>query len=79
MRRLHADGAPAFDVMLEAKAKDLALRRLRSDLQRYAPDVAARFGLASKPLTDETKEIVLPPTPTSGKTMGVSGEEAVAG
>ncbi|WP_062209947.1 UV DNA damage repair endonuclease UvsE [Aureimonas sp. AU12] len=33
-----------FDVMLEAKAKDLALLRLRSDLPRYAPDVAARFG-----------------------------------
>jgi UV DNA damage endonuclease len=35
-----------FDVMLEAKAKDLALMRLRPDLLRYAPDVAARFGLA---------------------------------
>jgi UV DNA damage endonuclease len=34
-----------FDVMLEAKAKDLALMRLRPDLLRYAPDVAARFGL----------------------------------
>ena len=34
-----------FDVMLEAKAKDLALLRLRTDLLRYAPDVAARFGL----------------------------------
>jgi UV DNA damage endonuclease len=34
-----------FDVMLEAKAKDLALTRLRLDLIRYAPDVAARFGL----------------------------------
>lgn len=34
-----------FDVMLEAKSKDLALLRLRSDLVRYAPDVAARFGL----------------------------------
>jgi UV DNA damage endonuclease len=34
-----------FDVMLEAKAKDLALIRLRPDLLRYAPDVAARFGL----------------------------------
>jgi len=33
-----------FDVMLEAKAKDLALRRLRRDLPQYAPDVAARFG-----------------------------------
>lgn len=35
-----------FDVMLEAKAKDLALTRLRSDLARYAPDVAPRFNLA---------------------------------
>jgi UV DNA damage endonuclease len=34
-----------FDVMLEAKSKDLALMRLRRDLQRYAPDVALRFGL----------------------------------
>jgi UV DNA damage endonuclease len=35
-----------FDVMLEAKVKDLALIKLRPDLVRYAPDVAARFGLA---------------------------------
>jgi len=34
-----------FDVMLEAKSKDLALIRLRADLVRYAPDVADRFGL----------------------------------
>ena len=34
-----------FDVMLEAKSKDLALLRLREDLKRYAPDVAGRFGL----------------------------------
>ena len=34
-----------FDVMLEAKMKDAALLRLRADLARYAPDVAARFGL----------------------------------
>ncbi len=36
-----------FDVMLEAKSKDLALLRLERDLQRFAPDVAQRFGLAS--------------------------------
>lgn len=36
-----------FDVMLEAKAKDLALLRLRTDLARCAPDVAARFGISS--------------------------------
>ena len=34
-----------FDVMLEAKTKDLSLLKLRGDLFRYAPDVAARFGL----------------------------------
>lgn len=32
-----------FDVMLESKAKDLSLLRLRRDLLRFAPDVAARF------------------------------------
>ena len=36
-----------FDVMLEAKVKDLALIRLRPDLLRYAPDVAADFGLTA--------------------------------
>ena len=35
-----------FDVMLESKAKDLALIRLRPDMVRYAEDVASRFGLA---------------------------------
>lgn len=36
-----------FDVMLEAKMKDLALLRLRRDLARYAPDVAQRFALGA--------------------------------
>jgi UV DNA damage endonuclease len=35
-----------FDVMLEAKAKDLAVLRLRADLLRFAPEVGARFGLS---------------------------------
>ena len=34
-----------FDVMLESKAKDLALIRLRPDMVRYAEDVASLFGL----------------------------------
>jgi UV DNA damage endonuclease len=34
-----------FDVMLESKAKDLALLRLRRDILRFAPDVAARFSI----------------------------------
>src|SRR3712207_6018415 len=42
-----ADGLE-FDVMLEAKAKDLSLLKLRPDLLRFAPDVAARFGLANE-------------------------------
>lgn len=33
----------AFDVMLEAKSKDLALLRLRRDLARYAPEFGVRF------------------------------------
>ncbi len=36
-----------FDVMLESKAKDLALLRLRRDISRFAPDVATRFGLGA--------------------------------
>ena len=36
-----------FDLMLEAKAKDLALLRLQRDITRYAPDLAPRFGLAA--------------------------------
>jgi UV DNA damage endonuclease len=34
-----------FDEMLEAKAKDLSLLKLRPDLLRYAPDTAKRFGI----------------------------------
>lgn len=39
-----ADGLE-FDVMMEGKAKDVSLLKLRPDLLRYAPDVAARFGI----------------------------------
>lgn len=45
-----------FDVMLEAKSKDLALARIRADLQRYAPDVALRFGLAPAPVAADDEE-----------------------
>ena len=57
MRRMPPDAE--FDVMLEAKVKDLALRRLRNDLQRYAPDVAARFGLATDQPVPKEEEIIL--------------------
>ena len=47
-------GGQEFNVMLEAKSKDLALLRLQRDLQRYAPDVAKTFGLATaEPLPEE--------------------------
>lgn len=36
-----AAGLRPFDVMLEVRAKDLALRQLRDDLARFAPDLAA--------------------------------------
>jgi UV DNA damage endonuclease len=36
-----------FDVMLEAKAKDLALLRLRADLVNHAPEVATLCGLGA--------------------------------
>ena len=49
-----------FDVMLESKSKDLALMKLRPDLLRYAPDVAARFGLTASDATLlETEEAAL--------------------
>jgi len=38
-----AEGLRDFDVMLEVRAKDLALLQLTHDLVRYAPDVAARL------------------------------------
>jgi UV DNA damage endonuclease len=37
-----ARGQPPFDVMLEAKAADLALLRLREDLRRFAPELAGQ-------------------------------------
>ena len=47
-----------FDVMLEAKAKDLALIRLRGDFLRYAPDLVPQFGVApDEPTIAETQEI----------------------
>jgi UV DNA damage endonuclease len=46
-----------FDVMLEAKAKDLALLRLREDLVRYAPEVALQFGLEPGKIVASPEEI----------------------
>ncbi len=40
LRRVRAAGLPDFDIMLEARARDLALIRLRTDLRQFAPDLA---------------------------------------
>ena len=37
-----------FDVMMEGKSKDVSLLKLRPDLLRFAPDVAARFGIRAE-------------------------------
>jgi UV DNA damage endonuclease len=44
-----ADRLGEFDVMLEVRAKDLALRQLRCDLARYAPERLARPESPGKP------------------------------
>lgn len=48
-----------FDLMLEAKAKDLALARLRDQLARYAPDVARRFVGAPARAEHADEEVVV--------------------
>ncbi len=46
------------DLMLEAKAKDLSLIRLRNDIARFAPELAARYGISTAEATEDVREIV---------------------
>ena len=47
------------DVMLEAKAKDLALLRLRADLARFAPELAPRYGIdVAHAAEDDAGEVI---------------------
>ncbi len=46
------------DVMLEAKAKDLALLRLRNDIARYAPELTARYNIDAADAHEEVTELV---------------------
>src|SRR5690606_6116557 len=39
-----ARGLPPFDLMIEAKAGDLALLRLRADIARRSPELATALG-----------------------------------
>ena len=45
-----------FDVMMEGKSKDISLLKLRPDLLRYAPDVAARFGITAADAGDLARD-----------------------
>jgi UV DNA damage endonuclease len=44
LRNARAANLRSFDIMLEAKAKDLALLRLREQIARFAPDLAGFTG-----------------------------------
>ncbi len=46
------------DIMLEAKAKDLALLRLRADIARYAPELAPRYNITLEDAAEDPSEIV---------------------
>ncbi len=46
------------DIMLESKAKDLSLIRLRNDIARYAPDLAARYGIDLAADVEDVPEVI---------------------
>ncbi len=46
------------DIMLESKAKDLSLLRLRNDIARYAPELAPRYGISLNAPVEDAEEIV---------------------
>ena len=49
------------DIMLESKAKDLSLIRLRNDIARFAPDLAPRYGITAAQAAEDVDEIVETP------------------
>lgn len=48
------------DIMLESKAKDLSLIRLRNDMAHFAPELAVRYGVDAQQAAEEVEEQVLP-------------------
>ena len=46
------------DVMLESKSKDLSLIRLRNDMARFAPELAARYGVDPQQAAEDVTEVV---------------------
>ncbi|MBS1814880.1 MAG: UV DNA damage repair endonuclease UvsE [Acidobacteria bacterium] len=49
------------DIMLESKAKDLSLIRLRNDIARYASDLAARYNIPLNAPLEDAEEVVEEP------------------
>ena len=49
------------DIMLESKAKDLSLIRLRHDIARFAPDLAARYAIDAVTAAEDVGEIIEDP------------------
>ncbi len=45
------------DIMLESKAKDLSLLRLRKDIVRYAPELAVRYGIDTGTDVEDAEEV----------------------
>ena len=59
------------DIMLESKAKDLSLIRLRNDLAKYAPELLARYGIDEAQAAEDVHEIVeVPEDKQSGEESG---------
>lgn len=54
-----AKGLGRFDIMLELKAKDLALLRLRDDVERFAPELAWQFEVEPAHRLRESEQVWL--------------------
>ncbi|HVG27972.1 MAG TPA: UV DNA damage repair endonuclease UvsE [Acidobacteriaceae bacterium] len=48
----------AVDIMLESKAKDLSLIRLRNDIARFAPELAPRYGIDAVQAAEDVTDII---------------------
>jgi UV DNA damage endonuclease len=46
------------DIMLESKAKDLSLIRLRNDLACYAPELLTRYGIDQAQAAEDVEEVI---------------------
>jgi UV DNA damage endonuclease len=46
------------DIMLESKAKDLSLIRLRNDLARYAPELLPRYGISDSRAAEDVSDVI---------------------